>query len=92
MILCFWYGSVPTIFGTVINLSADSFVDQNIDSTTYEVGVSPGDGRSGYHVDAQHAAEVFIATGSRTLFQYLIKPFSNALARSLKKTSNANKG
>jgi epimerase transport system membrane fusion protein len=27
-------------------------------------------------------AEVFIATGSRTFLQYVIKPFSNALARS----------
>jgi epimerase transport system membrane fusion protein len=27
-------------------------------------------------------AEVFIATGSRTLLQYLFKPFSNAMARS----------
>lgn len=28
-------------------------------------------------------AEVFINTGSRTLLQYLFKPFSNAMARSL---------
>jgi epimerase transport system membrane fusion protein len=28
-------------------------------------------------------ADVFIATGSRTLLQYLFKPFSNAIARSL---------
>ena len=27
-------------------------------------------------------AEVFINTGSRTLLQYLFKPFSNAIARS----------
>jgi multidrug efflux pump subunit AcrA (membrane-fusion protein) len=27
-------------------------------------------------------AEAFIATGSRTLLQYLFKPFSNAMARS----------
>jgi epimerase transport system membrane fusion protein len=27
-------------------------------------------------------AEVFINTGSRTLLQYLFKPFSNAMARS----------
>jgi epimerase transport system membrane fusion protein len=27
-------------------------------------------------------AEVYINTGSRTLLQYLFKPFSNAIARS----------
>jgi epimerase transport system membrane fusion protein len=29
-------------------------------------------------------AEVFIASGSRTFLQYVMKPFSNALARSLR--------
>ena len=32
--------------------------------------------------DSGMPAEVFIATGSRTLMQYLFKPFSNAMARS----------
>jgi len=29
-------------------------------------------------------AEVFITSGSRTFLQYVMKPFSNALARSLR--------
>ena len=29
-------------------------------------------------------AEVFISTGSRTMLEYLFKPFSNALARSFR--------
>ena len=84
----FGMGSVPTIFGTVINLSADSFVDQNIGYSYYlaRVEVSPEgmEDLGDLTLMPGMPAEVFIATGSRTLFQYLAKPFSNALARSLR--------
>ena len=76
----------PTIFGNVLNLSADAIVDQNTGMSYYlaRVEVTPegmadlGD----LELLPGMPAEVFIATGSRTLLQYLFKPFSNAMARS----------
>lgn len=81
-------GSVPNIFGTVINISADSFQDEMLGTYYYlarievtpdslselgELALVPG-----------MPAEVFIATGARTLLQYLLKPLSNSLARGLR--------
>ena len=76
----------PTIFGNVLSLSADAFVDQTTGMSFYlaRVEVTPegmadlGD----LELLPGMPAEVFIATGSRTLLQYLFKPFSNVLARS----------
>lgn len=76
----------PTIFGNVLNLSADAILDQTTGMSYYlaRVEVSPegmadlGD----LELLPGMPAEVFIATGSRTLMQYLFKPFSNAMARS----------
>jgi len=78
--------SVPNIVGRVIHISADSFSDQNSGMTYYtaRVEVTPeglqnlGD----LALIPGMPAEVFIATGSRTFLQYMIKPISNALARS----------
>lgn len=78
--------SVPTIFGKVISISADSQVDQNTGASFYlaRIEVTPeglSDLGSLVLVPGM-PAEVFIASGSRTFIQYLFKPFSNALARS----------
>ena len=80
-------GAVPTMFGKVINLSADSFVDEQTGFPYYlaRIEVTPesmADLGELVLVPGM-PSEVFIATGSRTLLQYLFKPFSNALARSL---------
>ena len=84
----FGMGSVPTIYGTVINLSADSFTDEALGYSYYlaRVEVSPEglDGLENISLIPGMPAEVFISTGSRTLFEYLSKPFSNVLARSLR--------
>ncbi|MDB4004080.1 HlyD family type I secretion periplasmic adaptor subunit [Gammaproteobacteria bacterium] len=76
----------PTIFGSLLSLSADAIQDPNTGMTYYlaRVEVSPegmadlGD----LELLPGMPAEVFISTGSRTLLQYLFKPFSNAMARS----------
>jgi len=76
----------PTIFGSLLSLSADALQDPNTGMTYYlaRIEVSPegmadlGD----LELLPGMPAEVFIATGSRTLLQYLFKPFSNAMARS----------
>lgn len=79
--------SVPTIFGTVLGVSADAMVDQQTGMPYYmaRVQVTP-EGMTelgGLALVPGMPAEVFIASGSRTFFQYVMKPFSNALARSL---------
>lgn len=81
------FGSaVPTIYGHVVNLSADSFTDETLGTTYYlaRVEVTP-DGMTELgelELLPGMPAEVFITTGSRTFLQYLFKPFSNAIARS----------
>jgi epimerase transport system membrane fusion protein len=84
----FGMGTVPTIYGTVINLSADSFINESTGISYYlaRVEVSP-DGMEDLgelSLMPGMPAEVFIATGSRTFFEYVFKPFSNALARGLR--------
>ena len=78
--------ATPTIFGRVLSLSADSQTDPNTNASYYlaRIEVSPeGMADLGNLVLLPGMpAEVFIASGSRTLVQYLFKPFSNALARS----------
>lgn len=78
--------SVPTIFGRVLSLSADSIQDENTGASYYlsRVEVTPeGMADLGELVLLPGMpAEVYINTGSRTFLQYLFKPFSNAMARS----------
>ena len=81
------FGStVPTIYGHVINLSADSFLDEVLGTTYYlaRVEVTPDGMEELGELELMPGmpAEVFISTGSRTFLQYLFKPFSNAIARS----------
>lgn len=78
--------SAPTIFGTVVTLSADSIENQYDGSSYYlaRVEVIP---ESLVELGDQSLlpgmpAEVFITTGSRTFMQYLFKPLFNTVARS----------
>jgi epimerase transport system membrane fusion protein len=79
-------GLVPTIYGKVIGISADSLVDQNTGAPYYlaRVEVTP-EGMSDMGdlvLVSGMPAEVFITTGARTFLQYLFKPFTTALSRS----------
>ena len=80
--------TVPTIYGQVINLSADRLFDQVSGQPYYlaRVEVTPEgmEELDDLVLMPGMPAEVFIATGSRTFLQYLFKPFSNAIARSLR--------
>lgn len=76
----------PTIFGTLLNLSADAITDPNTGASYYlaRVEVNP---ESLIELGDQALlpgmpAEVYINTGSRTFLQYLFKPLSNVAARS----------
>lgn len=78
--------SVPTIFGKVISISADSEADQSTGATYYiaRIEVTPEgmEDLGSLVLMPGMPAEAFISTGARTFMQYLFKPFSNALARS----------
>jgi epimerase transport system membrane fusion protein len=82
----FGRGSVPTIFGTVLNLSADALLDQNTGASYYQARIevtAEGIADLGsLTLMPGMPADTFIATGSRTFLQYLFKPFTNAMARS----------
>jgi len=79
--------TVPNIFGTVINVSADALADPNTGMGYYSarVEVTPEGLRDlgDLTLIPGMPADVFITTGSRTLIQYLMKPLSSAMARSL---------
>ena len=81
----FGMGSVPTIFGEVINISAESMVNETTNIPYYlaRVEVSPDslDDLGDLVLIPGMPAEVFIATGERTFLEYIFKPFSNAIAR-----------
>ena len=81
------FGSrAPTIFGTVLTISADSIANEMTGVPYYQARVDVSPESLGELGDLAlmpgMPAEVYINTGSRTLLQYLFKPFSNALARS----------
>jgi len=81
------FGSrAPTINGRVLSLSADSMISEMTGAPYYLARIDVDD-TSLEQLDGQALipgmpAEVYINTGSRTLLQYLFKPFSNAIARS----------
>lgn len=82
------FGSrTPTLFGTVLSLSADAMADQHTGMPFYlaRVSVNPEsmDALGSLTLVPGMPAEVLIASGERTFLQYVMKPFSNALARSL---------
>lgn len=78
--------SVPTLFGTVLNVSADSHLDEATGASYYQarLELNPESlaALEGFVLLPGMPAEVFIESGSRTLLQYLMKPLTNAAARS----------
>jgi epimerase transport system membrane fusion protein len=81
------FGSrAPTIFGTVLTISADSMTNEMTGVPFYlarvEVNPEGMEDLGDLALMPGMPAEVYINTGSRTLLQYLFKPFSNAIARS----------
>lgn len=77
----------PTIYGTVLSVSADALVDQHTGTPFYlaRVAVKPEsiDALGNLTLVPGMPADVFIASGPRTFLQYVMKPLSNGLARSL---------
>jgi epimerase transport system membrane fusion protein len=81
------FGSkAPTVFGSVLNISADAIPDQVTGQSFYlariEVNPESLSNLGGLQLLPGMPAEVYIATGSRTLLEYMFKPLSNTVARS----------
>lgn len=76
----------PTIFGTLLSLSADAITDERGGLPFYlarvEVSSDGTDKLGDLKLVPGMPADIFISTGSRTLMQYMFKPFSNSIARS----------
>ncbi len=76
----------PTIFGTLMSLSADAIPNEATGASFYLARVEVNQDSIGELGDLAlmpgMPAEVYINTGARTLLQYLFKPFSNAVSRS----------
>jgi len=79
--------TVPTVFGTVVALSAETLTDRASGSTYYQarIELTPESLKDLDHVILIPGmpADVFINSGSRTFLQYAMKPLSNAVSKSL---------
>ena len=81
------FGSrAPTIFGTLMSLSADAILNETTGASHYlaRVEVNPDsiEELGDLALMPGMPTEIYINTGSRTLIQYLFKPLSNAVSRS----------
>ena len=78
--------SAPSTTGKLLSLSADTIIDEISGQPYYlaRLEVTPESLADLGELELMPGmpAEVFIATGSRTLLQYMFKPFTNTLARS----------
>ncbi len=78
---------IPKVLGKVINLSADRLTDERTGNTYYQAQVEllPDSYAKlrGFELVPGMPAEVFINTGERTVFEYLMQPITNSFARAL---------
>lgn len=80
--------TTPSIFGHVLSVSADSMIDQNTGTSYYNARIAVDEASLAELEDvvlvSGMPAEVFIATGSRTLMQYVMKSITDSWARSFR--------
>lgn len=78
--------SSRAVEGELIHISADSLVDEMTASDYYQVRIAVDDALLSEEMPlvAGMPAEVMIHTGERTFASYLIKPFSDVLARAMR--------
>jgi membrane fusion protein, epimerase transport system len=76
---------IPKVIGKVINLSADRLVEERSGMPYYsaQIELLPESYAKlkGFDLLPGMPAEVFINTGERTVFEYLMQPISNTVAR-----------
>lgn len=80
--------STPIVEGELVDLSADSFVNEDDGTSFYRAKLvadeaSLGEQLGNFNLVPGMPVEVVIKTGSRTLFEYLVKPAMNILNTSL---------
>ena len=79
---------VPALDGKVVTVSADAVTDRAANTSYYlaRLQLDPGsfDKLYGEPLVPGMPAEVFISTGSRTFFQYLLKPLTDSMARAFR--------
>lgn len=75
----------PKVLGKVINISADRLTDERSGNTYYQaqIELTPESYTKlrGFELVPGMPAEVFINTGERTVFEYLMQPITNSFAR-----------
>ncbi len=80
--------TTPVIEGRVATLSADRMIDERTSQPYYLARIEVPEEElrklSDRPLQAGMPADVIIATGSRTLFQYLVKPLSDGIATGLR--------
>lgn len=78
---------IPKVMGKVINLSADRLIEERSGTPYYQAQVEllPESYAKlkGFDLLPGMPAEVFIKTGERTVYEYMMQPISNAFARAL---------
>lgn len=76
---------IPKVMGKVVNLSADRLADERTGNTYYQAQIEllPDSYAKlrGFELVPGMPAEVFINTGERTVFEYLMQPITNSFAR-----------
>lgn len=81
----FKQAKAPEVQGKVINLSADRITDERTGNSYYlaQIELTPDSyiKLRGLELVPGMPAEVFINTGERTVFEYLMQPVTNAFAR-----------
>jgi HlyD family type I secretion membrane fusion protein len=80
--------TTPELEGTVISTSADRVVDETTGAAFFLVRSRISEGELEKLAELQLVpgmpAETFVQTGSRTVLSYLLKPFSDGVARALR--------
>ena len=73
---------VPTINGTLIYVSADALRQRDDVFYLARVRIEPDQLRDDFRITPGMPAEVYIQTGERTFFEYIMAPIANSLQRS----------
>jgi len=80
--------TTPELFGSVTKVSPDAFVDEQSHRSYYRAEVLLKDGEleklKGQKLIPGMPVEVFIQTGERTPFNYLVKPITDFFTRSMR--------
>ncbi|MCA0941592.1 HlyD family type I secretion periplasmic adaptor subunit [Salipiger pacificus] len=79
----------PETFGTVTQISADAFTDQNTSSTFYRAEIMLDDGQierlpEGTTLVPGMPVEAFLRTADRTPIAYLVKPFTDYFSKAFR--------